>query len=52
MVKDATSVRREFGEALRERGLGAWLSFRREKVPGTAPIALPERAIRIHSGRI
>ena len=22
-----------------ERGLGAWLSFRREKVPGTAPIA-------------
>jgi hypothetical protein len=25
--------------ALSERGLGAWLSFRREKVPDTAPIA-------------
>ena len=28
------------GVAPTERGLGAWLSFRREKVPGTAPIAL------------
>jgi len=26
----------------KERGLGAWLSFRREKVPGTAPIASPD----------
>ena len=25
---------------LKKRGPGAWLSFRREKVPGTAPIAL------------
>jgi hypothetical protein len=43
MIKDGTSDRRIFGKALRERGLGAWLSFRREKVPGTAPIAMLER---------
>ena len=26
----------------KKRGLGAWLAFRREKVPGTAPIAFPD----------
>jgi hypothetical protein len=45
MIKDGTSVGGESRRPSRERGIGAWLSFRREKVPGTAPIAPPERAI-------
>ena len=38
-------MRRTFRGSSTERGLGAWLSFRREKVPGTPPIALRERLI-------
>ncbi len=34
--------RNQFRVSSKERGLGAWLSFRSEKVPGTAPIATPE----------
>ena len=34
LIKDGTSVQRRNHWPSTERGLGAWLSFRREKVPG------------------
>jgi hypothetical protein len=36
-------------ERIRARGLGAWLSFRREMVPGTAPIAILGAQTRIRT---
>jgi hypothetical protein len=47
MIKDGTSVRGQNRRPLTERGLGAWLSFRRETVPGTAPIAFLEALDRL-----
>ena len=37
--------------ACTERGHGAWLSFRREKVPGTAPIAFLEARTHLSTPR-
>ena len=42
MFSGSGRIPRSQADNLLSRGLGAWLSFRREKVPGTAPIAFQQ----------